>query len=356
MTVDPKKTVIEDSLNVWDRFARASSLPQTGDASSSATPFDVVYTEHSFGVRRYRSRQKITVVQPILVCFSLINRPYILDLQPDRSVVAQLLRLGFDVYLIDWGTPSDSDCGLRLEDYVCRFIKNAADVVCEQSKSSQVNLLGYCIGGTMTAMYTALHQNAVCNLILLATPIDFSGDGLLNLWTREEYFDVDGLIDAFGNCPGSLLQMCFQLMRPVQNFVEKYMKLCEKKDDDAFLENFLALERWANDNVPVAGETFREFVKLLYQRNLLVKGELRLHDIPVDLQMITCPLLMLTADADHLVPPDSTLALEEYVSSSDVQAISINAGHIGLAVSSKAHRQLWPAVAQWIAERSTPRD
>ena len=350
MTLDPQKTVTKESLNIWERYATAPGAPPT-----SVTPFDEVYAEHSFTVRRYRSGKPSAVVQPILVCFSLINRPYILDLQPDRSVIAQLLRSGLDVYLIDWGTPSSSDRGLRLEDYVCRFIKTAADVVCEQSKSSQVNLLGYCLGGTMTAMYTALHQETVRNLILLATPIDFGGDSLLNLWTRAEYFDVDGLIDAFGNCPGSLLQMCFQLMRPVQNYVEKYMKFCERKDDDAFLQNFFAMERWANDNVPVAGETFREFVKLLYQRNLLVKGELRLHDTNVDLQMITCPLLMLTADADHLVPPDSTLVARKYVSSSDVQAISINAGHIGLAVSSKAHRRLWPAVAQWIMEHSTTR-
>jgi polyhydroxyalkanoate synthase len=353
MTLDPKQTVGGDAWNIWERFASANGLPRIGDPHSSVTPFDVVYAEHSFEVRRYRSERPLTQAQPIVVCFSLINRPYILDLQPDRSVMAQLLRLGGDVYLIDWSTPSSSDCGLRLEDYVCRFIKSAVDVVCQQSKSSQVNLLGYCMGGTMTAMYTALHQDTVRNLILLATPIDFSGDSLLNLWTREEYFNVDGLIDAFGNCPGSLLQMCFQLMRPVQNYVEKYMKLCERRDDDAFLQNFLAMERWANDNVPVAGETFRDFVKLLYQRNQLVNGEMCFQGNKVDLERITCPLLMLTADSDHLVPPASTLVLQDHVSSDDVTAMSVNVGHIGLAVSSKAHRDLWPAAATWIADRST---
>lgn len=354
MMSDPEKTEVGDSFGVWERFIRAAGLPHTQTEQAAATPNEVVYDESSFKLRHYRTTNPLERAKPIVVCFSLVNRPYILDLQPDRSVIAQLLRLGQDVYLIDWGTPSISDCGLRLQDYVCGYIKSAVDYVCEHSQTPQVSLLGYCMGGTMAAMYTSLYQDTVCNLILLAAPIDFSGDdGLLNLWTRKEYFDVDGLVDAFGNCPGDFLQMCFQLMRPVQNYVEKYMTLCEKKDDDAFLQNFFAMERWANDNIPMAGETFREFVKLLYQRNLLVKGEMRLHDIPVDLQMITCPLLLLTADADHLVPPDSTLALEKYVSSSDVQAMSINAGHIGLAVSSKAHRQLWPAVARWIAERST---
>ncbi len=142
-------------------------------------------------------------------------------------------------------------------------------------------------------------------------------------------------------------------MRPVQNYVEKYLKLCERRDDDAFLQNFFAMERWANDNVPVAGETFREFIKLLYRRNQLVKGEMCLQGRTVDLKMITSPVLALIADSDHLVPPASTLGLQDHVSSNDVTVMSDNVGHIGLAVSSKAHSDLWPVAARWIADRST---
>jgi polyhydroxyalkanoate synthase len=188
----------------------------------------------------------------------------------------------------------------------------------------------------------------------MATPIDFSGDeGMLNLWARQEYFDVDRLIDAYGNCPGEFLQYCFQLMKPVQNIAEKYLTFCERLDDDSFLDNFFAMERWASDSIPVAGETFREYVKKLYQQNLLVKGEMTLGDHAVKLDAITCPLLLLVAEHDHLVPPSSTLVLEEKVSSKNVESMSINAGHIGLAVSTKAHRQLWPNAANWIADHST---
>jgi polyhydroxyalkanoate synthase len=212
------------------------------------------------------------------------------------------------------------------------------------------------MGGTMSSMYTALYPEQIRNLILMAAPIDFSGDdGLLNLWTQEQYFDVDAFVDAFGNCPGSFLQSSFQLMKPVQNFVEKYNGFVEKMDDDAFLENFFAMERWGNDNIPVAGETFREFVKYLYQRNQLVLGEFQLGDVPVKLQNISCPLLTLVAEHDHLVPANSTLAIKHYVSSKYIHNMSINAGHIGLAVSSKGHSQLWPDAAMWIADHSTNR-
>ena len=144
-------------------------------------------------------------------------------------------------------------------------------------------------------------------------------------------------------------------VKPVQNFVEKYLMVVRQMDDAAFLENFFALERWANDNVPVAGETFREFVSALYQRNRLVRGELSLQNRPVMLDRIVSPLLLLVAERDDLVPPESTLALRHHVGSRDVESMSIDAGHIGVAVSSRAHENLWPRAIRWIADRSSPR-
>ena len=357
MLLDFQKSAQAESFRTWQRWMNAAKVPQIArDVNVATTPHEVVYEEDSLKLLRYRSEHSIDFAEPVLVCFALVNRPYILDLQPNRSVIRQLLKRGFDVYLIDWGIPTAADRTLRLQDYVCGFMKNVADFVCSHSRSPKLNLLGYCMGGTMSTMYTALYPEQVKNLILMAAPIDFSGDeSLLNIWTREENFDVDGLVDAFGNCPGSFLQSSFQVMKPVQNYVEKYVGFAEKLDDDAFLENYFAMERWANDNIPVAGETFREFVKHLYQQNQLVMGEFQLQDKPVKLQNITCPLLTLVAEQDHLVPPNSTLAILHYVSSKFIHGMSIDAGHIGLAVSSKAHKQLWPDAAMWIADHSTNR-
>jgi poly[(R)-3-hydroxyalkanoate] polymerase subunit PhaC len=357
MFLDFQRTAQTESFRSWQRWMNVSKVPQMArDVRVATTPHDVVYEEDSLKLLRYRNEHSIDLAEPILVCFALVNRPYILDLQSNRSVVRQLLKRGFDVYLIDWGIPTAADRTLRLQDYVCDFMKNVADFVCAHSESPKLNLLGYCMGGTMSAMYTALYPEQVKNLILMAAPIDFSGEEcLLNVWTREEYFDVDGLVDAFGNCPGSFLQSSFQLMKPVQNFVEKYVNFFDRMDNDAYLENYFAMERWVNDNIPVAGEAFREFVKQLYQQNQLVKGEMRLRDTPVKLENISCPLLTLVAEHDHLVPPSSTLAIKQHVSSHFTYDMSINAGHIGLAVSSKAHSQLWPDAAMWIADHSTNR-
>ena len=340
----------------WDRFLKALRVPRSKPRSEmGVSPHDVVYQEGTLRVLRYRGGAA-RYTEPILICFALVNRPYVMDLQEDRSVIRRLLERGFDVYLIDWGIPEPRDHALRLQDYVCRFLRSVVDFVCEDAGAAQLNLLGYCMGGTMSAMFTALHVERVRNLILMAAPIDFGGEaGLLNLWARPEYFDVDKLVDAYGNCPGEFLRYCFQLMKPVQNFAEKYLTFCDKLDDQAFLDNFFALERWASDSVPVAGETFREYVKALYQQNQLVKGQLSLGGTPVQLSAITCPLLQLVAQHDHLVPPSATLALERHVRSREVKTLAVDAGHIGLAVSSKAHRQLWPPAGEWIAAHSTVR-
>ena len=141
-------------------------------------------------------------------------------------------------------------------------------------------------------------------------------------------------------------------MKPVENLLSKPIAFFEQLDDPQFVTSFFALDRWLNDNIPVAGETFREFVKHLFQQNQLVRGQLRLAERNVDLRRIDCPLLLLTAKNDHLVPPASTERLREHVGSRDVTAMMMDAGHVGLVVSGKAHKSFWPGAVRWLAERS----
>jgi polyhydroxyalkanoate synthase len=352
---DAQRSLLDESFKGWSRlFALPKVVEHATHVRVGTTPHDVVYEEDSLKLLRYRNPRPIAFREPIVICYALVNRPYILDLQPSRSVVQRLLQRGFDVYLIDWGIPSAADRSMRLQDYICGLMKNVAEFVCKESGSPTFNLFGYCMGGTMSAMFAALYPEVLQSLTLLAAPIDFDADdGLLHTWTQEKYFDVDRLINAYGNCPAPFLQASFQVMKPVQNFVEKYASFFENLHDDKYLENFFAMERWGQDNIPVAGETFREFVKCLYQRNQLIKGEFRLRNTIVKLERVTCPLLLLTAEFDHLVPPASTHGIISHVGSTDIKELSISAGHVGLAVSSKAHRQFWPQAAEWIAERST---
>jgi polyhydroxyalkanoate synthase len=351
-----QRALLAEQQRAWHRVLRSpAALRQALGTRVGTTPHDVVLHRGTLKLLRYRRSSPAAHAEPVLLCYALVNRPYILDLQPGKSVVQRYLERGFEVYLIDWGVPTAEDARLTLSDYVCDFLASVVEFIVGQHRREDLHLLGYCMGGTLSVLYAALEPRRVKSLTLLAAPIDFSGsESLLQVWTDPKYFDVDALIEAHGNCPASFLQTCFLALRPVQNLLEKNLGLFEQLDDDRFVSGYFALERWVNDNIPVAGATFREFVQKLYQCNQLVRGELLLAQRPVELSSIRCPLLLLTADRDHLVPPSSTLGISSHVRSVDCETLSIDAGHVGLVVSSKAHQTLWHAATRWLAQRSTP--
>lgn len=338
---------------------RMAAMPQVMQTAQNvrvgATPCDVIYREDKMKVLHYRSDVPKKHATPLLLVFALVNRPYILDLLPHKSVVRRFLDAGFDVFKIDWGIPTDTDRYNTLEYYVEGLLHHAVAEVQALTGQPKVSLLGYCMGGTMSAMYTSLHQDEVKNFILMAAPIDWSDKtSLLSVWSDEKWFDVDQVVDTFGNAPPQWLQGSFALLKPVSNMIEKYIGFYERMTDQKFVEEFVAMETWVNDNIPVPGETFRQFVKDCFQQNKLIRGEMRVGRKPIDFGQITCPILNLMASGDHLVPCGQSAPFNDAVGSRDRKAITFPAGHIGLSVGSKAHKELWPKVAEWLAERSDP--
>lgn len=338
-------------------MGKAMAMPKVAAAIQKVrvgcTPTRAVYREDALRLLRYETDVKRRYQTPLLFVFALVNRPYILDLRPGKSVVSHFVSGGFDTYNIDWGKPAEGDRFLGLEDYVLRYMDHCVDKIRRRSGRDRINILGYCMGGTMSAMYAALRPEKVENLILLAAPVDWSTrDSLLCVWTDEKYFDVDKMIEVYGNAPPQYLQTSFLMLKPVQNFIEKWYGFARNMEDEKFLEDFFAMETWLNDNIPVAGETFRQFVKYCFQQNRLIEGRLELDGRRVNLRDITCPILNLVAQHDHLVHPNQSLPFNDAVGSKDRKAINFPAGHIGLAVSSRAHRELWPKVVQWLGERS----
>jgi polyhydroxyalkanoate synthase len=322
------------------------------------TPSEVVYEENKLKLLRYDAEAagidpETTHDVPILIVYALINRPYILDLQPNRSVVRRLLEAGFDVYLIDWGEPSLLDQSLTLDDYVDRYVDNCVDAVAERAGVDAINVLGYCMGGTMSVMYAALHPEKVRNLGLMAAGLCFSGTGgILEEWGDEEYYSPRDVTDAFGNVPAEFLDVGFALMDPVNNYVAKYTTLYDNLDDEDFVENFARMERWLSDGIDLAGSTYVQFLEDVYQENRLYENELELDGKRVDLGEITMPVLQIVGEYDHLIPPEASRPFNDRVPSDDTTLMEASTGHIGLSVSSKSHATLWPNVAEWYAERS----
>jgi polyhydroxyalkanoate synthase len=213
------------------------------------------------------------------------------------------------------------------------------------------------MGGTMSVMYAALHPEKVRNLGLMAAGLCFDGTGgILEMWGDEEFFDPGTITETFGNVPAEFLDVGFALMDPVTNYVTKYGTLYDNIDDEEFVANFARMERWLNDPIDVAGVAYREFLEDIYQANELYRNELELNGERVDLEAITMPVIQVIGEYDHLIPPEASRPFNDVVGSDDTELMEFSTGHIGLSVSSSTHEHLWPAVADWFAERSVVED
>ncbi len=323
------------------------SIVDIAEIDVAPTPKEEVHRDDNLVLYHYKPLVKKPHSVPVLIVYALVNRPYMVDIQEDRSMVRNLLNAGMDVYLVDWGYPDRFQRYLTLDDYINGYIDGCVDVVLERHGLEKINLLGICQGGTFSLCYTALHPEKVERLITMVTPVDFHvTDGLLNVWCQP--LDVDLMVDAFGNIPGEFMNWGFLTLKPWQLMIQKYLGFVSILDDEENLRSFLRMEKWIFDSPDQAGEAFRQFLKDFYQGNKLIKGEVELGGRKVDLKAITMPVLNVYAREDHLVPPSSSMALEEHVGSKDVTTIAFPGGHIGIYVSGRSQRELAPSIAKWV--------
>lgn len=327
------------------------------DIAFGTSPKEEVAREENIVLYRYTPVVKKPNPVPVLISYALVNRPYMVDLQPDRSLVKRLLELGLDVYLIDWGFPRRVDRYRTLDDYINHYIDTFVDVLRERHDVPAVNLLGICQGGAFSLCYTALHPEKIRNLITMVTPVDFHvEDGLLNVWAgcngASTQMDVDLMVDTMGNIDGNFMNFGFLMLRPFSLGMGKYLDLVDTMSDRRRLENFLRMESWIFDSPDQAGEAYRQFMKDFYQQNKLIKGEVEIGGRQVDLGKISTPVLNIFAEEDHLVPPSSSRALGEYLGTDDFTERSFPVGHIGMYVSGKVQRELGPTIAEWLSART----
>ncbi len=327
-------------------------------AETGQTPKEVIWTKNKARLYRYAPTIEKQYPVPLLMVYALINRPYVLDLQPGNSIIEYLVGHGFDVYLLDWGTPGDEDTHLTFDDYVLDYIPRAVKKVLRTSHAEEFSLLGYCMGGTMAAMYAALFPDLpLKNLILLTCPIDFTPDniGLYALWTDERYFNPDLVVEAFGNVPGEFLDIGTRMLKPVNNYAGSFITMWDRIMQDKSLNTWLAMNKWVNDGIPFAGDAFRQWIRDFYQHNKLVKNEIKLRGQPVDLSKIHCSLLNIAGKKDHICTLPQSEAIMNLVSSQDKEFLVLNAGHVGLLTGSEARENLWPGLRTWLEQRSRQR-
>jgi polyhydroxyalkanoate synthase subunit PhaC len=342
----PKKSPLDSIASLLRRAPK-------GPPAVGITPHSVVWTENKWRLMRFAPAVP-KFQTPILMVPSLINRWYVLDLGPTRSLIEWLVAQGHEVFCIDWGTPGAEDRYLTWDDIAGRYIGRALRMAARYSRSGSVHVLGYCLGGTLATTYIAAFPERVASFLALAAPIDFDHAGIMATWTRIPTFDVAALLDAFGNVPWPLMQATFKLLKPANDAV-KTVALLDRAWDDEFLEGFLATERWGSDNVSFPGACYAQYIEQLYRQNQLVRGGFTLLGRPVDLSAIRCPVLALAFGDDHIVPVASAAPLIERAGASDKQLVVQTGGHVGAVVSRKAADRLWPIMSTFWASRDMTR-
>jgi polyhydroxyalkanoate synthase len=341
----------EEAEKAGESVQKASDvLLESLETEIAVTPYDVVYEEDRVKLKHYKPTVEIQLKRPLLVVYALINRETMLDLQPGRSVVQNFLQEGIDVYMIDWGYPARKDRYLTIDDHVNGYMDNIVDFILDKHNLNKIHLMGICMGGTFCVIYSALHPEKIKNLVTTVTPTNFdTNQGLLHIWMKD--MDVDRIVDTYGNIPGDIMNMGFLLLNPARLMIDKYVGFIENMANKKFVENFVRMEKWIFDSPDVPGETFRQFIRDCYQKNLLIQSKMEVGGKRVDLKKITMPLLNYYGKYDHLVPPEACELLTGKVGSKDAEDICLDTGHIGIYVSSKYQKEFVPRIARWLKER-----
>src|SRR6266481_5326576 len=216
--------VIEKLSTMFDNLVKVT----TTKAPIAQTPKQAVWRLNKATLYRYTPVKPAEERHrtPLLLIFAMVNK-------------------GYDLYLLDWGVPGPEDAHLELADYVLEYIPRAVRKMKQVSGSETFSLLGWCIGAMLSTLYASLRgqSEGLKNLMLLTAPLDFTDKEEISLarMTEERYFDVDRVLQAFGNMPAGLIDYGAKMLKPVENFVGGYMRLLDNLDNTKVVDSWHAM-------------------------------------------------------------------------------------------------------------------
>lgn len=395
---------------LFESYVRNMYLASSVQKDFELTPFDIEYTSGNIRLLHYHKESKNNNDSPpLLIIYAQINRFHIMDIHPSRSVVKNLLSKGLDVYLLDWGYPRSKDKDVSLNDYV-QYVREAVQHIHEKisgnkkmeenasidrdrdrgivqfdskdktnkiivnssgpssnnkgividvaegngeseiSSKNKISILGYCWGGIIALIFTSLYSEHIKNLTLMAVPVDLSKDKtILSTWAKS--IDVGKLVDEFAHLDGQILDIGFGMRNPLRYTLDKYITVIKKYNDKEFIDLFIGVEKWLYDTPIVPARFFKQIIDECYKNNLLIQNRLKVNGNIVNLRNIHVPLLTIVAEKDDLVSPESTLEVNNHVSSKEKKTIESPGGHVSLCISKGAHGKLWPEAAEWILSK-----
>lgn len=341
------------------------------------TPWHEIYRDGIMAVRHYTlpARDSIVVedrtvpvetgrhATPVLLVPALGIQPWTFDLMPTRSMVRYLMARGFDVYLLDWGKPSESDRELDLDTYVNHWLPAAVEAVREHAHAPKVSLVGYCMGGLLCLMYLGGHANApVANLATIASPVNFHKSGFFGALSGlvsipamkiHEWFQVrlEPVDSKLFHVPGSLLSIGFKLTNPPA-VVASYIDLVRNIADREYVTEYMTMGQWFNDMVDYPGATVREVIEKMLIANSLADGRIEIGDRLADFAHIRMPLLAIAGRDDRIVSIRAAREIMRLAGSADKRFEVLPGGHAGVFAGGRAPEHSWRMIADWLAPLS----
>ncbi len=306
-------------------------------------PVPVLWQEGSTRLLDYRAGGK---GPPVLVVPSLINRAYILDLAEGRSFMRFLAGEGFRPFLVDWDAPGEAERGFSFDDYIAGRLSRALDQIREATGAKPV-VLGYCMGGLLALGLACLRERDLAGLALLATPWDFHAE-------RPEQAQLLGalapsfepLLQSLGELPVDAIQALFACLDP-SLVLRKFLDFARLDPASERARQFVALEDWLNDGVPMAAEVARECLAGWYGENRTGRGQWRVAGKLIDPTRLSLPALVVIPHQDRIVPPGSALALASALPKA--QVLRPLTGHIGMMAGGRAESEVWRPAATWLS-------
>jgi len=329
----------------------------TTEAKIAQTPKELIWTLNKAKLYRYipvvpdDKRHKI----PLFLVFAIMNRPHVLDLRPGHSFVEYMIQRGYDIYLLDWGTPGPEDKDLKFDDYTLEYLPRALRKFKSVSGADEFSILGWCLGALISTMYAALRpDDGLKNLVLLTAPLDFADKsaGGFTRWSSNPAFNADRIVETFGNVPGEMIDSGAKMLKPVENYIGSYLALWDRIDSDSAADAWHAMNSWVRDTIPMAGGAYQQLINELYKENRLMEGRMTLRGERVDLKKLKANVMNVIAEADHITPPCQSERVMDLIGSEDKEVLRVRGGHIGIMAGRGAETNTWPHIDTWLAERS----
>ncbi|RXJ00010.1 alpha/beta fold hydrolase [Anaerobacillus alkaliphilus] len=313
------------------------------------TPKTAIWKKNKAVVWYYPAKERKFEV-PLFLIYSLVSKPYILDLSHNSSMIQAFTKNGYDVYLLDFGVAGYEDKDLTLDDYISKYIKKAVQHTLRHSKANEITVVGYCLGGTLATIYAAVADEPIKNLILFVTPVDFQQLPLTASWRnmlKEERGTIEKIIDHYGIIPPTFIDKGIKLATsPLP--IKPYLALLEHADNTQYVDRWKRFQKWTSDHVPFVGATLKQLIFDLALDNKLVNNELLINKTRVNLKNINANLLVVSTTDDDLVPEELTVSIMELVSSRDKTYQLEKGGHATLAIKGRLPKSL----DDWLSERS----